>query len=59
VGNARGNDFARWFNALAMTNFFFRTNTMGATEQEDNINFDENTRDAVFKVRALKGRLLG
>ena len=41
-----------------MTNFFFRTNTMGAMEQEDDINFDENTWDVVFKVRALKGRLL-
>ena len=31
---------------------------MGAMEHEDDINFDENTGEVIFKVRALKGRLL-
>jgi hypothetical protein len=39
--NARGNDLARCFNALTMIIFFFRVNTMGAMEEEDDIDFDE------------------
>ena len=55
---AGGNDLARLFNAITMIIFFFRANTMGAMEAEDDIYFDEHSGEIVFKVRALKGRHL-
>jgi hypothetical protein len=38
--------------------FFFRANTMGAMEEEDDIYLDEDSGEIVFKVRAMKGRHL-
>ena len=37
---------------------FFRANTMGAMEEEDDIDFDKHSGEIIFKVRALKGRHL-
>jgi hypothetical protein len=52
------NDLARLFNALTMIIFFFRANTMGAMEEEDDIYLDHHSGEIVFKVRAMKGRHL-
>ena len=55
---AVGVDLARRFNALTQIIFFFRANTMGAMEREDDIFIDPHGGSIVFKVRALKGRHL-